>query len=118
MAQKVSKKIANAIDYVFMNNDGKAIITNINNLVFCDPNQLNKQGRLLQEHYIDSGEFLSLLDVIVNGYEIEETPEEKVLELYERATCLKIIDRSEAYRSGMRDFARIYNIPINWTEID
>ncbi|MCM3273785.1 hypothetical protein [Paenibacillus elgii] len=96
MAQKVSKKIANAIEYVFRNADSRTIGVNIYNLVFVNQNQLSEQAMLLKEHYINSGKLLSLLDIIANGYEIEETPEEKVLGLYERATCLKTI---EPYRS-------------------
>ncbi|WP_010497751.1 hypothetical protein [Paenibacillus elgii] len=118
MAQKVSKKIANAIEYVFRSADSRTIGANIYSLVFVNQNQLSEQAMLLKEHYINSGEILSLLDIIANGYEIEETPEEKVLGWYERATYLKTVDPCLAYRLGMKDFARTYNIVVNWDEID
>lgn len=118
MAQKVSRKIANAINSVFGNSDSRKIGASIYNLVFISQNQLSEQAMLLKEHYINSGKLLSLLDIIANGYEIEETQEEKVLGMYERATYLKAIDPCLAYRLGMKDFARTYNIVVNWDEID
>lgn len=118
MAQKVSRKIANAIVSVFRNADSRKIGASIHNLVFNNQNQLSEQAMLLKEHYINSGKLLSLLDIIANGYEIEETPEEKVLGMYERATYLKTVDPCLAYRLGMKDFARTYSIVVDWDEID
>lgn len=76
---RLPKEVAEAIDYfrsIGYSNIG--IIREVS-----DP-QTSESGRTLKKFLTDDGDYNVLMDALINGFEVEQTPEDKVREHFKR----------------------------------
>lgn len=82
------KEIADAMDRTFQHKTKEQISWAVFNIIKLNDANLTSDSVIIKNYFKNEDLFL-LMEALVNGYEVEQTPEEKVREYFERVMNTK-----------------------------
>lgn len=107
---KLPKEVAEAIDTISRMQNWKMRIMEC---MFDDSRTLSKEMSIVKTFFFNTGDNGEIImSALVNGYEVEMTPEERIKCAISNAGNLAPIDSDTAYIRGIRVALEIYGIKI------
>lgn len=96
---KLPREVAEAIDTELKGKDDERLSWAIHNMVTCHAHQLTDPAIVIKEYFGD-GKWMLLMRALINGYEVEQTPEDKVREYVEQLKDIRDGKDSRPYERG------------------